>query len=149
MFWNSLAHLVLRIAKFNCIHQANTHITNIFRVLIVFQQNIAGSRLPSWLLVNLFCFCASCYFFSMLTVSSELLETLCETLLDFLNCIGKTREMSLRYYSLTWLHTLLERILISCTKFSICLSFNSFLQEVSCINRHFLETKFEDLDDLI
>ena len=103
VFWNFLAQFVLRNVKLNCIYQANTHIKNILRVLIVFQQNIAGLRLILWLLVNLFCFCASCYFFSMLTVSSELLETLCETLLDFLNGVGKTREMSLRYHSLTWL----------------------------------------------
>ena len=42
VFWNFLAQLVLRNVKFNCIYQANTHITNILRVLIVFQQNIAG-----------------------------------------------------------------------------------------------------------
>ena len=36
----------------------------------------------------------------MLTLSSELLETLWETLLDFLNGVGKRREM-LKYHSLT------------------------------------------------
>ena len=103
VFWNFLAQFVLRNVKLNCIYQANTHIKNILRVLIVFQQNIAGWQLTLWLLVNLFCFCASCYFFSMLAVFSDLLETFCETLLVFLNSVGKTREMSLRYHSLTWL----------------------------------------------